>query len=222
MNNENHLNDPYPLTNMDDAVNSKEKILLAATMLFAKRGIDAVSMRDIASSVNLRPASIYNHFESKEKLWDAILEHLEMLYLLYFKRLEAAFRTADCYRDVLDCMFSEVFQVVDIFTYYGFSLIQAEQVRDEKAYRLYQEIFFEYSISFITKTFDDCIEKGWARSFDTQFTATVFMHQVLIGIIMRAHEDSKHTIPYDVDQMFQKLYQALYDTGKLDSPSEEK
>jgi len=43
-------------------------IVQVATALFAARGIDGVSMRDIAEAAGVREAAIYRHFVSKEEL----------------------------------------------------------------------------------------------------------------------------------------------------------
>src|SRR5262249_26799717 len=43
-------------------------IVQVATSLFAARGIDGVSMRDIANAAGVREAAIYRHFASKETL----------------------------------------------------------------------------------------------------------------------------------------------------------
>lgn len=43
-------------------------ILLAAVDLFATRGYNATSTRDISSAVGLSPAALYAHFRSKEEL----------------------------------------------------------------------------------------------------------------------------------------------------------
>jgi TetR/AcrR family transcriptional regulator len=50
-----------------------DRILDAAEALFAERGFNGTSVRDIASSVALNPASLYNHFTSKEALYEAVL-----------------------------------------------------------------------------------------------------------------------------------------------------
>ena len=49
----------------------KERILSAAIELFGARGVDAVSMRDIAARAEVSPALLVHHFGSKAGLRDA-------------------------------------------------------------------------------------------------------------------------------------------------------
>lgn len=46
----------------------RPEIVQVATSLFATRGIDGVSMRDIATAAGVREAAIYRHFTSKDEL----------------------------------------------------------------------------------------------------------------------------------------------------------
>ena len=55
-------------------MNTKSRILDAAEVLFAERGLAGTAVRDIASEVGLNPASLYNHFPSKLALYEAVLE----------------------------------------------------------------------------------------------------------------------------------------------------
>lgn len=48
--------------------NSREAILTAASTMYATRGYEAVSMRDVAGVVQIKPASLYYHFKDKEAL----------------------------------------------------------------------------------------------------------------------------------------------------------
>ncbi len=52
---------------------TRQRILKAAERLFAKRGIDAVSIRDITDAAKVNTASIHYHFGSKSGLVDAML-----------------------------------------------------------------------------------------------------------------------------------------------------
>jgi AcrR family transcriptional regulator len=53
---------------------TRERLLVTAEELFATRGIDAVSVRDITEAADANTASINYHFGSKRGLIDAIVE----------------------------------------------------------------------------------------------------------------------------------------------------
>jgi len=53
---------------------TRERILDAAESLFGERGFEGTTLRDVAASVGLRNPSLYNHFDSKESLYAAVLE----------------------------------------------------------------------------------------------------------------------------------------------------
>ena len=52
-------------------------IVQAAVLEFQTRGYDATSMNTIAGTAKVSKRTLYNHFESKEALFDAIIEELE-------------------------------------------------------------------------------------------------------------------------------------------------
>lgn len=52
----------------DKRENKKDRIKLEATRLFAERGVDAVSVRDIAAVCDMEPPNLYAHFKSLESL----------------------------------------------------------------------------------------------------------------------------------------------------------
>ena len=54
---------------------SKESVIKAATKIFAKKGFDGTSMREIAKSAHLTKPMIYYHFKNKEDLYLYILEN---------------------------------------------------------------------------------------------------------------------------------------------------
>ena len=66
---------------------TRERILDVAEALFASRGFAGTAVRDIAREAELTPASLYNHFEGKQALYEAVLERgvrplIELLALL--------------------------------------------------------------------------------------------------------------------------------------------
>jgi len=53
---------------MNSIISTKQKILICAVDLFASKGYTETSVRDITKAVGIKPASLYNHFSSKEDI----------------------------------------------------------------------------------------------------------------------------------------------------------
>ncbi len=53
---------------------TRDRILDVAEKLFAERGLAGTGVRDIARAADLTAASLYNHFEGKQDLYDAVIE----------------------------------------------------------------------------------------------------------------------------------------------------
>lgn len=67
---------------------TRDQILYAGERLFAERGYDGVSMRDIVAETALRnQASLYHHFRNKRALYEAVLKRgLEQILSLMPER----------------------------------------------------------------------------------------------------------------------------------------
>ena len=50
-------------------LNSKQKILIQAKLLFAQQGYSGSSVRQLAKAVNMSPAALYHHFPDKKTLY---------------------------------------------------------------------------------------------------------------------------------------------------------
>lgn len=68
----------------------KESISAGAARLFRKRGYQATSMRDIAKAEDIKAASIYNHFKSKQEILSELLLHMARLFTQGMKVVRAS------------------------------------------------------------------------------------------------------------------------------------
>ncbi|MFC1899695.1 TetR/AcrR family transcriptional regulator [Chloroflexota bacterium] len=66
---------------------NKERIMQAALGLFQGHGIRKTSMNDVAHSARLSPATVYNHFGSKEELVYATIKHFLTLTGVELKKI---------------------------------------------------------------------------------------------------------------------------------------
>lgn len=54
----------------------RQTILSQAQRLFAEKGFHGVSIDEISRAVKVSPAILYRHFDSKQKIYDAVLQEL--------------------------------------------------------------------------------------------------------------------------------------------------
>ena len=74
--------------------NTKQEILEASLELFSVQGYEATSISQIASSVGIRKASLYSHFESKQAILDTLVQQVLQQYAEH-----SIFARADWERD---------------------------------------------------------------------------------------------------------------------------
>jgi AcrR family transcriptional regulator len=55
---------------------TKIRILETAITIFGERGLEACTMRELASEVGIKAPGIYNHYRSKEEVLAAAMEHI--------------------------------------------------------------------------------------------------------------------------------------------------
>ena len=63
------------ITKRKRGLSTARAILEAAAELFAQRGFDGVTMRDIAAKVGIRESSIYSHFSGKAEILESLYDH---------------------------------------------------------------------------------------------------------------------------------------------------
>ena len=69
--------------NPPDVESTRDRILDVAEALFAERGMAGTAVRDIAREAGLTAPSLYNHFDGKQALYDAVLSRgVEPLFAL--------------------------------------------------------------------------------------------------------------------------------------------
>src|SRR5437763_15584904 len=73
-------------------------IVAAATSLFARNGVDATSMRDIADAAGVREAAIYRHFSGKDAM---ALEIFASWYGWYSRQVQEIADSGDSLRNRL-------------------------------------------------------------------------------------------------------------------------
>jgi len=134
---------------------TKEKIIEAATDIFAQRGFDAVSMSEISEAVGIKKPSLYYHFASKDKILENILEYP-------IERMKHVGSQEVGTEEMINSMSLEEFMVM------GADLIVSwtEEPRMEKTLRIiFVEMYHNAKIKEFYSTFIDLTYSSWEMIF---------------------------------------------------------
>lgn len=170
-------------------MNTKEKILEEAFQMFSVRGYTAVSIRDIAKAVGIKESSVYNHFQSKQNLFDSIVKlqaeretamYSNMNLLDGSGSFSADEQTLNMYQGLPQEQFEGM--GLAIFRYYLTDetskrfrrMLALEQYRNTEIASLYRKISFEDALLYQSKVFGGFIAAGFFKEADPYLLALEF------------------------------------------------
>jgi AcrR family transcriptional regulator len=131
------------------AAERRASILAVAKVLFADKGFHAVSVDDIARRVGVSPAVLYQHFASKEALYEGVLDSLSAPRETY---VEAALDGPDDFASVLHritrVFISRVEEDPDYFRIELLSALEGGEIANRFFTSRWQSIvdYIEYSL----------------------------------------------------------------------------
>ena len=154
---------------------TKDRILDEALIRFVENGYKGTNLRDFAAGMGLSKSALYSHYESKEAIWNALIDKMEAYSHERFGSVEHLPETPKTW----DEFFGLVMNMVD-FTIHDEKIIMTrkllltEQFRDERVRRLATEHFMNGTKRFFTAVFEGMTEKGLLRKEEADMLAFVF------------------------------------------------
>jgi AcrR family transcriptional regulator len=101
---------PLPFYVREDDAPAKRQVLRAAMKLFADRGLDGTSIRDIARESGYTNPALYKHFAGKEEL---AVHLFETCHQRLWTKCQTAIAAANTFDDKLDGYVGQVLELVD-------------------------------------------------------------------------------------------------------------
>ena len=119
------------------AKDTKERILAAALEMFSQNGYAGTNIRELSESLGLVKSAMYRHFESKEAIWNTLLDELIAYYEARFGSTEHLPPVPDSLEE-LEAMTMRMvsFTVHDETVVKTRKMLTIEQFRDERAREL--------------------------------------------------------------------------------------
>ena len=177
-----------------------KKILDKALELFSAKGYDSVSVCEIAKAVGIKAPSLYNHFPSKQAIFNAIVDSTAAKYEADTDKINI--HVQDVKRDIPiftetteEALFEKVRQIFEYSLHNDTvsrfrRMMTIEQFRSPELAALYSKRYVERILNYHADIFRALIASGEITAADPDALAMMYVAPVitLIGICDRQPE----------------------------------
>lgn len=152
--------------------NTKEKILDAALLMFSQNGYSGTNMRELAQSLGLSKAALYKHFESKEDIWNALIEKVTRQYEENFGSKKQMPEIPDSAQKLIALTMKLAdYTIHDKAIIMTRKILTIEQFRKEDARELASRHFLTDIEEMFTYIFKGMMDKNLLKKQDAQMLA---------------------------------------------------
>ena len=179
------------------ANDTKERILAAALEMFSQKGYAGTNIRELTASLGLVKSGVYKHFESKEAIWNAVLDQMIAYYGERFGSAENLPPVPDSLEELVQMTMRMVnYTVHDEKIVMTRKVLTIERFRDERARELATKHFLTGLTDMFTYIFSGMMEKGLLRRDDPGMIAFAYTAPIsaLIHLCDREPEKTDEAI----------------------------
>ena len=193
------------------AKDTKERILAKALELFSQNGYERTNIRDIMVSLGLVKSAMYRHFESKEEIWNTLLDRLIVYYEERFGSPEHLPPVPESTEELLAMTMRMVnFTVRDETVVMTRKLLTIEQYRDERVRHLATKHFLTGLTEMFTPVFAGMMDKGLIRRDDPALLAFAYTSPISALIHLCDREPEKTDDALTRIEAFARLFIRTY------------
>ena len=201
------------------ANDTKERILAAALDMFSQKGYAGTNIRELTGSLGLVKSGVYKHFESKEAIWNALLDEMIIYYGRRFGSPEHLPPVPGSLDDLLAMtMRMAEFTIRDEKVVKTRKVLTIEQFRDERARDLATKHFLTGLTEMFTHIFAGMMDGGLIRRDDPAMLALAYTAPISALIHLCDREPEKTDEALDQIGAFARHFVGTYGIGKLSDP----
>lgn len=201
--------------------NTKELIVQSALCMFAKRGYQAVSIRDIAKDVGIKESSIYYHFKNKQAIMDELLSRIDTLVSEKKKVFADIFETAsEISEDAMCAVAAGILEnyLMHPFVYPVIQMLSIERFANKRAEDTYQRIVFNLPLAQHQEIFRRMIECGFVTDNNAEVLAQEYYAVIYLAFQKNCMgynftESAKKTACNEIMKNILDLYQKMKEGG---------
>ena len=179
------------------ASDTKERILEAALEMFSQNGYAGTNIRELSASLGLVKSGVYKHYESKEAIWNALLDEMIAYYGEHFGSPEHLPPVPDSLEELTRL----TMQMVNITAHdkkivMTRKVLTLEQYRDIRARELATKHFLTGLTEIFTQIFAGMMDKGLILRDDPAMLAFAYTTPIsaLIHLCDREPEKTEDAI----------------------------
>lgn len=193
------------------AKDTKERILAKALELFSQKGYEGTNINELMESVGLVKSAVYRHFESKEEIWDALLDKLIAYYEERFGSSEHLPPVPESLEELLAMTMRMVnFTVHDETVVMTRKLLTIEQFRDNRARELATKHFLTGLTEMFAHVFSCMMDKGLLQRNDPELLAFSYTAPISVLIHLCDREPEKTDEALARIEAFAQLFVKTY------------
>ena len=197
------------------AKDTKERILSAALDLFSHNGYAGTNIRELAASVGLVKSSMYKHFESKEEIWNSLLDTMIEYYDQRFGSPEHLPPVPESAEELTQMTMRLVnFTVHDENVVKTRKLLTIEQFRDDRAKALATRYFLTGLTEMFTHIFSGMMDRGLLRRGDAAMLAFAYTAPISELIHLCDREPEKIEAAIAQAEAFSRHFTEVYGGDK--------
>ena len=157
------------------ANDTKERILAAALELFSQNGYAGTNIRELSASLGLVKSGVYKHYESKEAIWNALLDQMIAYYGEHFGSPEYLPPVPDSLEELTRLTMHMVnITVHDEKIIIMRKVLTLEQFRDDRARELATKHFLTGLTEIFSHIFAGMMAKGLILRDDPAMLALAY------------------------------------------------
>ena len=157
------------------AKDTRERILAAALEMFSQNGFAGTNIRELSASLGMGKSSLYRHFESKEAIWNALLDEMIAYYDARFGSSEHLPPVPESLEGLVQMTMQMAnLTIRDENIIKTRKLLSIEQYRDERAKSLASKHFLTGLTDMFTQLFSAMMDRGLLRRDDANMLAFAY------------------------------------------------
>ena len=173
---------------------TKSRILEGALVCFAENGYKGTNLRDLAASLGLSKSALYRHFDSKEAIWNAVLDQMENYYREHFGAPDMVPAVPESCEELLALTMHQLdFTIHDPKVVLTRRILLTEQFHDDRARRFATLHFLTGTQGMYAKIFEKMMQAGILKEEDPEMLAFLYTSPVTSLIHLCDREPEKES-----------------------------